>query len=195
MAARPSPPFAVGVHVELETTFDESVAGAVFASTGQCLVLQQPGSSPFHSNVLLLKDACVRKIVDASVPSTPVSLRLPMVDPKRGAEREKKAIQAAAQEAAKIGVGVSREGQQIFDALAKTLPCRWEGKQIVVLEEVRTCGCCFRWACALPTGCLHMARPDHSSCRCLACCRSSLWSHMAQRTALALPPMMLPWPE
>lgn len=44
--------------------------------------------------------------------------------------------QAAQAEAAKTGVGVSTEAQQVFDALAKTMPCHWRQQSIIILNEV-----------------------------------------------------------
>ncbi len=45
-------------------------------------------------------------------------------------------MQAAKLRAEKIGIGVSPEGQKLFDALDKTMDCRWCGKDIVCMDAV-----------------------------------------------------------
>ncbi|KAJ1799545.1 hypothetical protein LPJ59_001756 [Coemansia sp. RSA 2399] len=50
--------------------------------------------------------------------------------------RKQKALVQARERASRIGVGVSDKAQSIFDALSRTLPCRWSQGKIVVLDEI-----------------------------------------------------------
>ncbi|KAJ8564646.1 hypothetical protein K7X08_001106 [Anisodus acutangulus] len=51
--------------------------------------------------------------------------------------REDSAIRQAEIDAERFGIGVTAEAQNIFDALSKTLPVRWDKTVIVVMNEVR----------------------------------------------------------
>ena len=46
-------------------------------------------------------------------------------------------VAGAAQQAAKVGHNVTPEAQQIFNALAKTMPCTWRDRDIIVMTDVR----------------------------------------------------------
>lgn len=148
-AAAGAAPFPVGRHFDFSLQLPggegpEAVAAQVYAydAGSDRLVLRQPGSTPFHSTLRIVKGAAVAGAAPREGAGSEAAIEaLPPVDLARGREREEKAVRAAEAEAAKIGVGVSRLAQATFDSLAKTLPCRWEGDKIVVLDEVRREGC------------------------------------------------------
>ncbi|KAJ1721445.1 hypothetical protein LPJ53_004030 [Coemansia erecta] len=50
--------------------------------------------------------------------------------------RKKRSLAQAQERASRIGVGVTDDAQSIFEALSRTLPCRWDQNKIVVLDEV-----------------------------------------------------------
>ena len=61
---------------------------------------------------------------------------LPAINLERLRARERKAVRQFEEEIARIGDNVTAEAQAIFDALSKTLPCRWMNQNILVMEEV-----------------------------------------------------------
>ena len=60
----------------------------------------------------------------------------PLVDPATQAQLLRSAVARAHSEDARRGRGVGQEAQEIFDAIARTLPARWDGSSIVVLDAV-----------------------------------------------------------
>ena len=68
-----------------------------------------------------------------------VDLTLPKVDINRSRLKEERALQDAEKSLHKIGKDVSREAQDIFEALDKTMPCIWRDKEIIVVDEVSDC--------------------------------------------------------
>lgn len=73
-------------------------------------------------------------VPDASLPSPLEPLRA--LNPVEATARVEKAVQEDKKQRARVGQGVSEEAQALFDALGKTLPVRWHGTEIVVMDEV-----------------------------------------------------------
>ncbi|KAI8390866.1 anticodon-binding domain-containing protein [Radiomyces spectabilis] len=147
----------VGRRVKIKTTTNEEIDGLIytFDRITNCLALDC-STGPRHSrkglSFRIVKIPQIKEIlsVTSDENSTPLqdpaietninklSSYLPVnavnLDRLRG--RESDAMKGHLQQAAKIGVGVTKEAQDIFDALAKTLPCRWSNDTIIVLDEV-----------------------------------------------------------
>ncbi|CAL8467187.1 g6723 [Coccomyxa elongata] len=121
-----------------DVNIEKVTKGEVFANdkVTKCLILTEPSDEAPKCHLRVLKADCIKKVISTIVPEEFVAAKLPHVDINKCLDREAKAIQAAELDAARKGHGVTKEAQQIFDALSKTMPCKWRGKTIVVLGEV-----------------------------------------------------------
>eukprot|EP00013_Stygamoeba_regulata_P019171 CAMPEP_0177660290 /NCGR_PEP_ID=MMETSP0447-20121125/17948_1 /TAXON_ID=0 /ORGANISM="Stygamoeba regulata, Strain BSH-02190019" /LENGTH=186 /DNA_ID=CAMNT_0019165319 /DNA_START=178 /DNA_END=738 /DNA_ORIENTATION=- len=143
--------FTLGVEVEVVTSAQETVCGRVFAhdSTSQVVVLSvAPPASPSgsedvlqqrgdrHSYRLLNTSAIASaRVVDATVQVE--DLPAPTLNAEQIDRREAIAVRQAYEESQRIGINVTLEAQQLFNQLCKTLPCKWDQKTIVVMDEIR----------------------------------------------------------
>lgn len=112
------------------------VFGGDFREDGSVMILRQPGNTRFRNKILIVKYETPLEVINYERCHSNALDRLPAVDIARCRSREQHAVRAAEADAARINIEATEEGQAIFDALARTLPCRWEQKTIVVLDEV-----------------------------------------------------------
>lgn len=133
-----SPESLLGFKVHLVMDDDEEAEGVIFAHDPamMVLVLKYPGSHPGVSSLKFLRTNCIKEIKSAERPIEPMDLTLHNIDLDRIRQREERTLRQAELDMSKFGVGVTKEAQAVFDALSKTMPCRWEDKTVVVLEEV-----------------------------------------------------------
>ncbi|KAK9474207.1 anticodon-binding domain-containing protein [Dipodascopsis tothii] len=152
----------LGVQVKVTTILDDVVVGTVYAyctiTDTLTLMKDVPGNSKELKNFRVLKIAFIRSIVatkpasaagtpplpvsgeDAGDKKGPYSRAYPFVVPVQlstVAHKENAAVRAASQQAASKGAGVSADAQSLFDALTRTLPCKWVGQTIVVMGDIR----------------------------------------------------------
>ncbi|KAJ2368550.1 hypothetical protein IW150_005381, partial [Coemansia sp. RSA 2607] len=78
-------------------------------------------------------------VKDVQVTSRSSSIVIPEIGPVAVSTmeaRKQRSLAQAQERASRIGVGVTDDAQSIFEALSRTLPCRWDQNKIVVLDEV-----------------------------------------------------------
>mmetsp|Transcript_13978 Transcript_13978/g.16888 ORF Transcript_13978/g.16888 Transcript_13978/m.16888 type:complete len:191 (-) Transcript_13978:410-982(-) len=130
---------SIGCFVHVRTVLGEDIQGELFAydSKFNCVCIQEQSEDGKVTGVRVLKANFIKDVVEATErnPGKEVD-PLPTLDMAKCRAREAKALKAAEEEAANIGVGVTEQAQEIFDALAKTLPCKWNGTRMIVLDEV-----------------------------------------------------------
>jgi len=76
------------------------------------------------------------EVLPSSSPATAAPSLPPLSIPSIR-RREQEMISVRMEEKESIGVGVSMDGQKLFDTIRKTTPCVWSGTSFIVLESVR----------------------------------------------------------
>jgi len=127
----------IGYRVKIKTSLGEEIEGKIFSydTITNCVVLQDslPGTQKSHFRII--KASFIKEVQALSVQSSPADvIDLPPVNINKIRAREEVNTSLARQ---RLGVGVSSEAQEIFNALSKTLPCRWENNEIVVFDDIR----------------------------------------------------------
>ena len=132
----------VGQRIRIKlTTDDNTIEGYVFSydPSVNILTLVQPSSHSTLTKSYRLVDTTLIKefgVLSTKEYVTSLMENLPQVDMKKIMAREQQLIANLQEEANQIGVGVTVEAQELFNALRKIYPCRWKEKTIVVADEV-----------------------------------------------------------
>ncbi|KAK4519611.1 Sodium- and chloride-dependent GABA transporter 1 [Mucor velutinosus] len=141
----------VGRPIKIKTASNEQVEGLVYTydRTTNCLVIDYSNTSNTNTTTQqagrnlsfrIIKISHIKEIISLGegISSSNKKDYLPVnqVQVDRLKSRESEALKGFQSQVSKIGVGVTKEGQDIFNALSKTLPCRWSKDTIVVMDEI-----------------------------------------------------------
>ncbi|KAL2559671.1 RNA-proCES [Forsythia ovata] len=128
--------FAVGCILAIKTTLGEEFQAQFFNCYRKIQEGVKSESGP-KRNIRLLKANYIKEFTLLGKGEDPLDVNKCFLDLNTLQAREDSAIRQAEIDAERrIGVGVTAEAQSIFDALAKTLPVRWDKTNIVVMNEV-----------------------------------------------------------
>eukprot|EP01128_Nolandella_sp_AFSM9_P009396 TRINITY_DN5_c0_g1_i2.p2 TRINITY_DN5_c0_g1~~TRINITY_DN5_c0_g1_i2.p2 ORF type:complete len:175 (-),score=41.33 TRINITY_DN5_c0_g1_i2:25-549(-) len=134
--------YTVGEMIALQVNYQESdIVGRVFAYDEDASTVILQVESPETVGKVGFKVISTSAIKSTSAVKGSYDhfalVELPSFDAKKASEREQAALLKARRAAQQIGVGVTKEGQQIFNNIANIYNrTAWDGKQIVVMGEI-----------------------------------------------------------
>jgi len=130
---------AKGKLVEVHTVWGEKIEGRVFASYNDSdinpFLAIQTSAEPLSYRIFSTNAIANVLEIDEQTPLKLVAL--PQFVVEEANKREKEAKVRAMVASKKIGKGVSREGQLVFNAVENIYPqTQWSGQSIVVLNDI-----------------------------------------------------------
>lgn len=131
--------FVAGSRLSIKTTLGDHLEGQVltYDKPSNLLVLQDIGQIGPRRNLRFLKASYIKESTVLGHSEDHLNLKDFLLDVESLKAREEIAVRQAELDAERIGIGVTGEAQDIFDALSKTLPVQWDNTIIVVMNEVR----------------------------------------------------------
>ncbi|KAL3685498.1 hypothetical protein R1sor_003520 [Riccia sorocarpa] len=128
--------YVVGHRLAIKTTFGDDFEGHVLTYDKSTNIIENDSVGPTRRNLRFVKENYIKDCKLLGKVDDTFDFKTPLPDIGALRSREEAAIRQAEQEAERIGVNVSQEAQDIFDALSKTLPVRWKDTSIAVLNDV-----------------------------------------------------------
>ncbi|XP_024530295.1 uncharacterized protein LOC9659747 [Selaginella moellendorffii] len=130
---------AEGNLLRIRTSLGDDLQGHVLAfdKALNMVVIQESGDVGVRGNLRFLKATFIKEMTVIKQLEDSFDSRPRFIDIASLKAREDAALKQAMAEAERIGVGVTQEAQDIFDALSKTLPVRWDKATILVMGDVR----------------------------------------------------------
>ncbi|KAI8979196.1 anticodon-binding domain-containing protein [Mycotypha africana] len=137
----------VGQLIKIKTILNDDIEGVIYTydPITNCIAIDQTAnSSRKNCSFRIVKIANIKEIISlrnttTATSTVPTIKRSPSIQPlliEQLEQREANTTRNVRNEVSKIGIGVTKEAQDIFNALSKTLPCRWSKDTIIVLDEI-----------------------------------------------------------
>eukprot|EP00744_Colponema_vietnamica_P005916 GILI01008618.1.p1 GENE.GILI01008618.1~~GILI01008618.1.p1 ORF type:complete len:185 (+),score=12.09 GILI01008618.1:55-609(+) len=128
----------IGVTLQVKTSLNDVFEGELFCfdTTTNVLVLKENAEAG-QVNYRIVKANHIANITCLNVPSEAVDLSLAPISVQEALAKEEKQLAATRLLVSRLGVGVTAEAQEVFDALSRTLPCSWNGPAILVMGNVK----------------------------------------------------------